>query len=102
MPTLEQQKELIDNCTYEWTTENGVEGCKFTCNNSGASIFLPAAGCRVLNDPDYASYYGHYWSSTSHPSYSNINYELSFGTGYKAKTITNESIVGRSVRPVSR
>lgn len=42
-PTGEQLKELVDNCKAEWTTMNGVNGCKFTGPN-GNSIFLPAAG----------------------------------------------------------
>ncbi|MBQ7684233.1 MAG: hypothetical protein IJT48_07065 [Bacteroidaceae bacterium] len=44
-PTREQIKELVENCTYQWTTVNGVNGGKFTGPNGG-SIFLPAAGSR--------------------------------------------------------
>lgn len=42
-PTSEQIKELLDNCSYQWTTQNGVKGGKFTGPNGG-TIFLPAAG----------------------------------------------------------
>ena len=48
MPTTEDFKELIDNCTYIWTQQDGTEGSKFTGNN-GNSIFIPDAG---WNSPD--------------------------------------------------
>ena len=43
MPTQGQQQELIENCTWTWTTINGVNGQLATGPN-GNSIFLPAAG----------------------------------------------------------
>ena len=46
MPTIANIRELIDNCTWEWTEVNGVKGCKGTASN-GKSIFLPAAGFRT-------------------------------------------------------
>ena len=42
IPTLQQFRELLDNCSSEWTSVNDVEGRRFTGPN-GASIFLPAA-----------------------------------------------------------
>ena len=43
MPTIAQQQELIDNCSHEWTQQNGVSGILVTGPNGGR-IFLPAAG----------------------------------------------------------
>ena len=43
MPTPEEIKELVNDCTWEWTTVNNVNGYKVTGKN-GNSIFLPAAG----------------------------------------------------------
>ena len=43
MPTSTEMQELIDNCSFEWTTLSGVNGGKFTGNN-GNSIFFPAGG----------------------------------------------------------
>jgi hypothetical protein len=43
MPTRAEQDELRNNCTWTWTTQNGVNGYKVTGTN-GNSIFLPAAG----------------------------------------------------------
>lgn len=45
MPTQSEAKELSENCTWEWTQINGVNGYKVTGKN-GNSIFLPSAGWR--------------------------------------------------------
>ena len=45
MPTVEQLNELINNCSWTWTTCNGVYGSLFTGPN-GNTLFLPAAGGR--------------------------------------------------------
>ena len=63
MPTKAELKELKENCNYEWTTVNGVEGGKFTSRSNGRSIFLPAAGNRWDSELDGAGSYGDYWSS---------------------------------------
>lgn len=62
MPTFTQIKELVNNCTFVWTSVNGVYGGKFIGPN-GNSIFMPAGGC--YNSGKYISEgtYGHYWSS---------------------------------------
>ncbi|MCQ2117922.1 MAG: DUF1566 domain-containing protein [Bacteroidales bacterium] len=42
MPTIEEQKELINNCTWQWIHQNGDYGYKVTSKKNGKSIFLPA------------------------------------------------------------
>lgn len=42
-PSRDQIKAMVNNCSYIWTTHNGVMGAKFTGPN-GCTIFLPAAG----------------------------------------------------------
>lgn len=62
-PTYDELKELRNECTWKWTTQNGVNGCKVTGPN-GESIFLPAAGYRQCNGYVYnVGAYGDYWSS---------------------------------------
>ena len=68
MPSYEQNKELIDNCTYEWTTVNGVRGQKFISRINGGSIFLPAVGFRWYDTLDGDGRLGRYWSSTLYPA----------------------------------
>ncbi len=78
-PTLDQIKELLDNCTYEWTTQNGVTGGKFTGPN-GDSIFLPAAGGRWKDEVSGLGSNGIYWSFT--PYGEAYGYSLYFDSGY--------------------
>lgn len=46
MPTVTELIELLNNCTWTWTTQKGVNGYKVTSKANGNSIFLPAAGLR--------------------------------------------------------
>ena len=74
MPTDAELTELREQCTWTWTTQNGVYGYKVTSKKSGyanKSIFLPAADFRDGSSLDGAGSYGYYWSSslyTDNPS----------------------------------
>ena len=48
MPTEAECEELAnpDNCIWEWTTNNGINGYKVTSKKTGNSIFLPITGFR--------------------------------------------------------
>ena len=77
MPTMEQQKELIENCTWTSHTLNGVKGRLVTGPN-GNSIFLPAAGYYIYGRLQDEGHFGTYWSRTVGP-HSSINaYHLNF------------------------
>ncbi len=102
MPTHDQKMELLDNCTYELTTVNGVNGGRFTSKTNGGSIFLPAAGYRWGDYLSRAGMYGDYWSSTQHPSYSYDAYYLFFGSGGTLWDSGDHRYYGFTVRPVSR
>ena len=67
IPSLEQIKELSNNCTSVWTTQNGVNGQLVTGPN-GNTLFLPAAGDRWDGSLYYAGVEGTYWSRTFRPS----------------------------------
>lgn len=108
--TYDEWSELKnrDNCTWTWTTENGVKGYRVTSKKEGYqnnSIFLPAAGSREGTDLYTDSYnngagpMGKYWSSTlldGYPSKANLFYfystDVSWDGGYRYR--------GISVRPV--
>ena len=98
MPTREQCQELIDNCTSEWTTQNDVNGRKFT-GPSGGTIFLPAAGYRWGSGLDDAGSYGDYWSSTLLESLPGRVWGLDFNSG-GVYTYTYYRYFGHTVRPV--
>ena len=99
MPTLVDIKELVDNCTIEWTTLNGVTGQRFISKINNNSIFLPAADFRWGGGLPYVGSNGYYWSSTQHPVYSGHAYYLDFYSG-SADWYSNGRSLGYSVRPV--
>lgn len=101
MPTKAEQDELrnTDNCTWEWTTLNGVEGYKVISKKNGNSIFLPAAGYRYDDSLHYAGSYGLYWSSSLNTSSGYYAYRLSFGSDYVG-CYYRYRYLGQSVRPV--
>ena len=100
MPNKEQMEELKNNCTFEWTTENGVNGRRFTGPN-GASIFLPAAGDRWEYDFYLAGSNGYYWSSSLYESDTTHAWSLYFYSGSVGTSIILR-LYGRSVRPVRK
>ena len=83
MPTDQELENLVNNCDWEWTTQNGVSGCvvKGKGAYASASIFLPAAG-----NGDGGAFYGggsagRFWSSV--PGSGEFNaWLLSFYSGY--------------------
>lgn len=63
MPTLKEAEEL-EECAWEWTTREGVNGYNVTGPN-GNSIFFPAVGFSRGTSLDvlYIGEYGSYWLS---------------------------------------
>lgn len=49
MPTMQEFRELVNNCSFEPTTSGGVSGLKVT-GPSGGSMFLPATGMGMPKD----------------------------------------------------
>ena len=96
MPTADEMKELVNNCTIEMTTENGIEGRKFIGPN-GNFIFLPAAGCRSRNDLNSGG--GFYWSSSLVKDVPNSAWRLRFGS-LSCNMDNGVRFYGFSVRPV--
>ena len=102
MPTREQFEELINTAytTSEFTTLNGVSGLKVTGKN-GNSIFLPAAGSRIISDSYYAGTGGYYWSHSIDPSSSHYASLLFFNSSNNIIDTNNRSL-GLCVRPVRK
>ena len=80
MPTTEQQRELYENCSSVWTTQNGVNGRLFTGPN-GNTLFLPAAGDRWSGSLHGAGSWGSCWSRTLHSDCPYYAYGLYFDSG---------------------
>ena len=103
MPTLDEIKELLEMCTWEWTTLNGVGGQEVTAPN-GNSIFLPATGSRYgsVSACGGRGSDGKYQSSTLHENRSD-----DAGSLYTCSAIMwnmrsyGSRIYGYAVRPVT-
>lgn len=100
MPTFDEMKELLNECTWEWITYKDVEGRLVTGPN-GNSIFLPAAGGRYGSYLYFAGSRGGYWSATPY-SDSYFACRLLFVSGsYNWTTDDRNRYLGHAVRPVS-
>ena len=104
MPTIEEWVELnnTDNCSWTWTSIDGVNGYKVQSKKSGYTdnwLFLPAAGYLEHNRFDVGSY-GYYWSSSLLTGLPYEPWYLYFNSNYVDRNHFGVNI-GRSVRPVS-
>ena len=97
-PTKEEWEELMDHTTSQWTTQNGVNGLRYTGSN-GNSLFLPATGYRWDSSLSDDGSDGHYWSSSLETGYPSGAWHFYFysdsqgmGTGHRD--------IGRTVRAV--
>lgn len=99
MPSKDQVEELIEECTSEWTTQDGVSGRLITGPNNN-TIFLPAAGYRGAVDPGARGTRGDYSARTL---VENDNY-FGFGFEYSSSSMyldyNNNRYDGRTIRPV--
>ena len=70
VPKIKELEALLDSTKVksEWTTQNSINGRKFTDKISNNSIFLPAVGYRYYNGGtlyDVGSF-GYYWSNAQY------------------------------------
>lgn len=96
MPTAEEFEELVNQCTWKWTTMDGNDGYEITGPN-GNSIFLPSAGVRYDTSENGAGSW--YWSSTLGSEYSSDAVDLYFNSS-SHKTADGGRRYGQSIRPV--
>ena len=100
MPTMVDFKELTTECTWTWTTQNGVKGYEVKGTN-GNSIFLPAAGCRRDGTVLHSGYTGCYWSTTLYGDDAQHAHLLYFDDNTYSYNFRNFRVDGRSVRAVT-
>ena len=95
MPTIDEFQELIDKCTWTWTTQDGVNGYQVDGPN-GNAIFLPA-GYLVIGS--YRA--GYYWSSSLSTTESDRAYSLDLNSDryFIARTYRYFGCTVRPVRP---
>jgi hypothetical protein len=99
MPTIEEWRELRDNTTHVWTSQNGVGGRLFTATN-GNSLFLPAAGSRDGTNLDHAGWSGSYWARSLSPGHPSMVFNLLINADNCSTNGSGLRNKGLSVRPV--
>ena len=100
IPKMEEMNELIDQCEWIFTTQEGVNGYKVIGPN-GNSIFLPATGYyfEKLLYGDNSN--GHYWTSSLYEDNPTKAYLLAFDVEQKPYSISVfERFYGQVIRPV--
>lgn len=97
-PTKEEQKELLDVCSWERTNLNGVIGYKVTGPN-GNSIFIPIAGAYNSFDNQLNSVGSIGWIYSSTRATGKHAYQIHFEEGY-VKQMNCSRCVGLTIRPV--
>lgn len=99
MPTIDEFEELFNECTKEWTTEEGVAGYKLTGPN-GNSIFLPAAGSRTQATISGIGTLGLYLSGSINAS--DNRFAMAYGFDQNADRRTTTPVYqALAIRPVS-
>ena len=96
-PTLAQVQELINKTTSEWTTQNGVNGRKYTGSNGG-TVFLPAAGSIMFGSLNFEGSVGSYWTSTPDGDRDGKSFSLGSGSTTTGWAIRDRGFSVRSVR----
>ena len=100
MPTYAEFTELNNECTWTWSTQNGVNGYKVTSKSNGNSIFLPVVGYRCDSLLHNAIDYGYYWSSSLDTDRPHYAYCMYFDSGSVSSMFGSFRYYGLSVRPV--
>ena len=93
MPTDAEWTELREQCTWTWTTQNGIHGYRVASKTNSNSIFLPV----TFYFYDYVI--GYYWSSSLYENYPDGAWGLCFGSG-RVRRYYGLRSYGQSVRPV--
>ena len=102
MPTLAEQQELINNCTWNWTADynsTGVKGYIVTSKTNSNSIFLPAAGYYNGTSLINEGVLGFYWPNSLYSGDSKSAYGLYFLSS-KVDWYFYSRHLGQSVRAV--
>ncbi len=103
MPTRAEAKELVENCTFTWTTYKGVKGYSVKGKNNNF-IFLPAGGLKNKGDRRGYGLMCEYWTSTQ--GNFTMGYHISLDSSYmgtedEIHVASGNKYNGLLVRPVT-
>lgn len=91
MPTSVEVEELYNNCTWTWTTQNGVNGYLVASKTNSNSIFLPAYK---------SNSFGAYWSSSLNTSKPDSAWPFYLYSNHIERRANQYRYIGYTVRPV--
>ena len=103
MPSAVEFQELKDNCTWSWSTHNGVPGFYITSKKAGYTdrcIFLPATGYYNESKGQYVGHECHYWTNALYSLDSRASMILYSMGGSLFHLDKYQRSSGRAVRPV--
>lgn len=106
MPTRAEIEELLSNCTWTWSTQNGTKGYLVCSKTNENSIFLPAAGFRQEEYPVSSLNEGGLYLSATF-DYNIFMFCLQFNNNgtddpYRGCNSCFDCSMGFSVRPVTK
>ena len=99
IPTKEEFNELIEKCTIEARTYDGMPGSLFTGPN-GNSIFLPEAGEKWQSTVREKNKSGWYWSANEEKGYRNMSAGFLWVANDNAHYSDMNKVTGLTIRPV--
>ena len=106
MPSRDQSVELLDNCTSEWTTLNGMSGYLFKSKISNSAVFFPALGYYTMKGLIGLETDGVYWLNSYNFYNNNYGPVRALGLGFRhgemgwLDVIIQSRQCGSGVRPV--
>ncbi|MBQ3324796.1 MAG: hypothetical protein IJT45_02195 [Bacteroidales bacterium] len=106
MPSRDQSVELLDNCTSEWTTVNGMSGYLFKSKISNSAVFFPALGYYTMKGLIGLETDGVYWLNSYNFYNNNYGPVRALGLGFRygemgwLDVIIQSRQCGSGVRPV--
>ena len=100
-PTQNDIVELVNNCSFSWGYNNSsVYGCSVTGTN-GNSIFLPAAGFKILGTPQMVGSDIYYWSDNEYEPGFAYALQGSSGNSISAYQTWNTELATFPIRPIA-
>ena len=99
MPTDDEWRELKEQCYWEWTTHNSINGRMVYSFDTGYKIFLPAAGSRDGTNLSNVGSVGIYWSSSLCSGNSKFAWHVEFSSSDVGR-YNYYRYYGKPVRPV--
>lgn len=99
LPTIVEFNELIRYCSWEWTTENRINGYRVTGPN-GNSIFFPCGGMTSFTTLQNFNEMGCYWTGSCDRSQPETAYMIVMSESDGANKRSMSRVLGANIRGV--